>query len=213
MKQKDVFVQAEGNAWFARNAAAQAARVLPQDDDVLVQILRLPAPGPGANLLEIGFGDGTRLNWLRSNTGYICHGIEPSADAVTAARGLGLSVVQGTAETLPYADKSMDMLVFGFCLYLCDREDLFRIASEADRVLKNPGWLVIRDFYSPVPQKREYHHRSGLFSHKMDYRTLFDWHPGYTCYFHEVRHHATHAVTDDPSEWVATSVLRKNLSV
>lgn len=209
MKQKDVFAQAEGNAWFARNAAAQAARVLPQEDDVLEQIQRLPAPDPGANLLEIGFGDGTRLNWLRNNTSYACHGIDPAADAVTAAKGLGLDVVQGTAETMPYADKSMDMLVFGFCLYLCDREDLFRIASEANRVLKSPGWLVIRDFYSAVPQKREYHHCPGLYSHKMDYRRLFDWHPGYTCYFHELRHHADHTVTDDPSEWVATSVLRK----
>lgn len=212
MKQKEVFAQSEGNAWFSRNAAAQAARHLPQDDDVLVQILRLPQPAQGARLLEVGFGDGSRLDWLKGHTGYQCQGIEPSADAVAAASSKGLEVVQGTADRLPFDDGRFDALIFGFCLYLCDREDLFRIASEADRVLKNPGWLVIRDFYSAMPDKREYHHRPGVFSHKMDYRTLFSWHPGYTCYFHEVRHHASHAVTDDRGEWVATSVLRKNLA-
>ncbi len=101
--------------------------------------------------------------------------------------------------------------MFGFCLYLCDREDLFRIACEADRVLKNPGWLLIQDFYSPAPVKREYHHRSGLFTHKMDYRTLFTWNPSYVNLVHKVRHHSEGSYTDDPKEWVATSVLRKNL--
>jgi ubiquinone/menaquinone biosynthesis C-methylase UbiE len=211
MKQKEVFSQSEGNAWFSRNAAAQAARSLPYDDEVLMQVLRLPAPATGARLLEVGFGDGSRLNWLKENSTYDCSGIEPSTDAVASAGLRGLNVVQGTADRLPYDDHRFDLVIFGFCLYLCDRDDLFRIASEADRVLKNPGWLVIRDFYSTTPEKREYHHRSGLFSHKMDYRTLFTWHPGYTCYFQEVSHHSSHALTDDRTEWVATSVLRKNL--
>ena len=211
MKQKDIFIESEGNAWLQRNAAAQAARTLPQDDEVLVKILGLPAPAEGASLLEIGFGDATRLHWLKENTAYACHGIEPSTDAVAAAKRRGLDAVQGTADALPFPDSSFDVLIFGFCLYLADREDLFRIASEADRVLKNPGWLVIRDFYSVAPQKREYHHRSGMFSHKMDYRTLFSWNPGYTCQSHEVSHHSTHSFTDDTAQWVATSVLRKNI--
>jgi hypothetical protein len=86
---------------------------------------------------------------------------------------------------------------------------LFRIAAEADRVLKPNGWIVIHDFYSPTFVKREYHHRSGVFSRKMDYRTLFDWHPAYACLSHEVRHHADDGYTDERQDWVAVSVLRK----
>ena len=85
--------------------------------------------------------------------------------------------MQGTADRLPYRDGLFDVVVFGFCLYLCDREDLFRIASEADRVLNDQGWLIIHDFYSPVPTRRDYHHKTGIYSYKMDYKTLFEWHP------------------------------------
>lgn len=212
MKQKDVFLESEGNAWFERNAELLASRKLPDSDPALMEILKLDiAAKKGSKILEIGCGDGTRLAWLKEHRGFDCYGVEPSAQAVQAAAARGITACQGTAEKLPFEDKSFDIVVFGFCLYLCDRDDLFRVACEADRVLRNPGWLLILDFYSPVPLKREYHHRSGLFSHKMDYRTLFSWNPGYTSYSHQVRHHSNSGFTDDQTEWTATSLLRKNL--
>ena len=45
----------------------------------------------------------------------------------------------GTADKLPFEDQSVDILVYGFCLYLCDREDMFNIAAEANRVIKSSG--------------------------------------------------------------------------
>lgn len=141
-----------------------------------------------------------------------CKGIEPSVEAVALARQNGLEVYQGTAGSLPFPDKSFDIVIFGFCLYLCDRDDLFRIAQEADRVLMNPGWLIIHDFFSPTPLEKVYHHLPELFSFKMDYRKLFTWHPAYTCFRHTILHHEKHQYTDDPQEWVATSVLRKCLA-
>jgi len=211
VRQRDVFLRSEGNAWFKRNAVAAPARGLPGSDALLAEIPGLSGVSlRGAKVLEIGCADGARLQWLNENLGCDCRGLEPSAQAVEAAKARGVEAQQGTAEQLPYDDGVFDIVMFGFCLYLCDREDLFRIACEADRVLKNPGWLLILDFYSPTPAKREYHHARGLFSFKMDYRTLFTWHPGYTCYSHRIRHHAHDGYTDDPNEWVATSVLRKN---
>lgn len=211
MKQKNIFLELEGDAWFRRNAGALATRKLPESDPVLTEILNLPSNGRETRVLEIGCGDGTRLNWLRENRGFVCSGVDPSAQAVAVAQGRGIEACQGTADRLEFADGTFDIVIFGFCLYLCDREDLFRIAFEADRVLKNPGWLVILDFYSQTPLKREYHHRSGLFSHKMDYRALFTWNPAYTSFSHKVRHHSEDGYTDDRTEWIATSVLRKNL--
>jgi ubiquinone/menaquinone biosynthesis C-methylase UbiE len=211
MKQKEIFLQSEGNAWFTRNQQGVAARKLPDDDPLLCEILDIyNHTGAGVKVLEIGCGEGTRLAWLKENLNADCYGIEPSAQAVTAACAKGLNVQQGTADVLPFDDQSFDIVIFGFCLYLCDREDLFRIASAADRVLRAPGWLMILDFFSPVPHAKTYHHRPGVQSYKMDYRTLFNWHPDYACMTHKVRHHSEGGYTDDQDEWMAVSILRKH---
>lgn len=211
MRQRDVFLESEGDAWLARNPPGGAAMALPDSDELLLAILQLPVrqTGPAIKALEVGCGRGTRLAWLSQNRGFECHGLEPSAKGVEEAKAQGVMAQQGTADSLPFDAASFDIVIFGFCLYLCDREDLFRIACEADRVLRNPGWIVIRDFFSPTPTQRPYHHRSGVFSYKMDYRLLFAWHPGYCNYFHKLGHHIDGNYTDDVDEWVATSIMRK----
>lgn len=210
MKQKEIFLQSEGDAWFTRNQQGVATRELPDDDALLREIIDfLPVNTKGPKVLEVGCGDGTRLAWLKDNLHADCYGIEPSVQAVATACAKGINVQQGTADVLPFDNQSFDIVIFGFCLYLCDREDLFRIANEANRVLRMPGWLMMMDFYSPIPQARAYHHRPGVQSYKMDYRTLFTWHPDYECMTHKVRHHSEMGYTDAPDEWVAVSVLRK----
>lgn len=210
MTQKGVFLASEGDAWFERNHDAIRRRALPDDDAVLSEILSLGADTiRGLTVLEVGCGEAARLAWMQEHLAAKCLGIEPSAKAVSAGRARGVDVRQGTADALSCADGSVDIVIFGFCLYLCDRDDLFRIASEANRVLRAPGWIVIEDFYSAAPVSNVYHHRPGVLTHKMDYRTLFTWHPQYECFTHKVRRHGQSSYTDDPNEWVATSVLRK----
>lgn len=209
MKQKDIFLGSEGDAWLERNQAALARRRLPDEDPVLSELLSLPGIDKKMCVLEIGCGDGARLGWLKENRGSRCSGIDPSAQSVTSAKQHGIRAIQGTADQLPFEAGEFDLVIFGFCLYLCDRDDLFRIAQEADRVLRTPGWLVINDFYSPAPISQAYKHRPGLFSHKMDYRELFSWNPSYTCMTHKVRHHQDANYSDQPDEWVAVSVMRK----
>lgn len=212
MKQKEIFLHSEGDAWFTRNVQSIAGKKLPDDDPLLRELLKLPPMKAGGKIsvLEVGCGEGTRLAWLKNNLDVDCYGIDPSAQAVLAACSKGIKAQQGTADHLAFDDKSFDIVIFGFCLYLCDREDLFQIASEADRALKTDGWLMIMDFFSPTPRAKIYHHRPGLQSFKMDYRTLWDWHPDYECITHQVRHHSNASYTDDPDEWVGISVLRKS---
>jgi ubiquinone/menaquinone biosynthesis C-methylase UbiE len=207
-KQKQIFLDSEGNSWLSRNQKVVDSRPLPQGDPLLIELSNFNLP-KGTKVLEIGCGHGRRLTWMRENLGFLCSGIEPSGEAVELAKSNGINAYQGTADELPFSDSTFDLLIFGFCLYLCDRNDLFRIAQEADRVLKDPGWLIIHDFYSPTPCRRPYTHYPGLFSHKMDYRTLFTWHPSYTCLNHQVRHHENNLYTDNPQEWVAISTIRK----
>lgn len=212
MKQKEVFLLGEGDAWFRRNADALLQRGLPESDSLLMEILGLWQDLPardGVRVLEVGCGPGARLAWLQNNMGFDCHGIDPSAEAVEVAVSGGVKAQIGTADKLPYEKHAFDVVIFGFCLYLCDREDLFNIAAEADRILKNPGWLLIKDFYSPMPIARQYHHKAGINTYKMDYRKLFLWNPDYHLFSHRVTHHENDCYTDAPQEWVATSVLRK----
>lgn len=211
MKQKEIFLSSEGDAWFARNKASLAEKYArPHDDPVLRELSDLLHDADrGTRILEVGCGDGGRLAYLASRYGADCVGLDPSADAAAAARASGIQVIQGTAESLPFDGRAFDVVIFGFCLYLCDRDDLFLIAAEADRVLRSPGWLVIYDFFSPSPTARPYRHRLGVQSYKMDYRSLFTWHPGYVCVTHKVRHHDNWTYTDRVDEWVAVSLLRK----
>ena len=215
MRQKDIFLQSEADAWYERNREACAAQDFALDP-IGAAILDI-AHSRGATeaplkILEIGCGEGRRLAWLGQQIEADINGIDPSAKAVSEASKRGVDAVQGTAEKLPYEDGEFDVLAFGFCLYLCDTQDLFLIAQQADRVLKSEAWLIIQDFHSIMPTRRAYHHKAGIYSHKMDFRKLFDWHPAYACYSHRVVHHVTREFCDDPQEWVATSLLRKRSS-
>lgn len=209
-QQKDIFLASEADAWFERNQQALQKRNF-AEDTVVQAVIEIAKPSHDARIgvLEIGCGEGRRLEWLAEQLNVDVYGLEPSTKAVEQACLRGVKTQRGTADDLPFENASFDIVIFGFCLYLCDRQDLFRIAAEADRVLKPDGWIVINDFFAPTPTKREYHHKPGIYSYKMDYRTLFDWHPAYTCYAHKLSQHGINEFTDDPQEWVGTSVLRK----
>lgn len=129
--------------------------------------------------------------------------------SVEEARKKGVRAERGTADQLPFEAESFDIVIFGFCLYLCDREDLFQIVQETDRALKKEAWPVVGGFFSATPTKLAYHHKKGIYSFKMDCRKIFEWHPAYTCYSHKLNHHEKTEFTDVSQEWVAMSVLRK----
>ena len=213
-RQKEIFLASEADAWFERNREAVARQDLTQDP-ICRAVMEFAAlsntNGAPLSILEVGCGEGLRLSWLATRLGAQVHGIEPSAKAVAAARERGVDARRGTADSLPFAGASFDIVLFGFCLYLCDPEDLFRIAAEADRVLKAPSWLVVHDFFARTHASRPYHHMAGVMSNKMDFRRLFDWHPAYTCYSQRLSAHGLPGFSDDPQEWVSTSILRKQV--
>ena len=213
-KQKEIFLNYEGNAWFERNHINIQKTEFGLKDLIIQAISKClqKKPFPKKKLLEIGCGEGKRLHWISENLDLECYGVEPSEKAVALANSKDAKVIQGTADSLDFENNKFDFVVFGFCLYLCDRSDLFQIAKEADRVLKDNGYLIICDFYSTAHTKNEYHHLPGIFSFKMDYRKLFDWHPNYTCFYHEVRNHETNeAALDNKNNWVSISVIKKSL--
>jgi SAM-dependent methyltransferase len=213
IKQKQIFLETEGDAWHLRNQAILRNKML--DKDLIIQELlsiQKIEVNRQLNILEIGCGNGYRLDWLQKNTNATCYGIEPSKQAVKIAMSNGLQVRQGTADLLPFDRNSFDIIVFGFCLYLCDRDDLFKIAAEADRVCKNPGWIIIQDFYNSNFTSNDYHHLEGLKTFKMDYRSIFTWHPFYECTNHKIIDHEQHSYNDIKNNWISISTIRKNSS-
>lgn len=168
-KQKDIFLLSEGNAYFHRNKNKYKT-----PDPVLDAISALKLKP--RSVLEIGCGDGWRLGQLKGSS---CFGIDPSLDATNyGTKKYGAHLMRGTAENIAAMSESFDAVIFGFCLYLCDREDLFKIAAEADRVLKDRGYLFIYDF-NQESEDVPYKHRDGVVSYKMNYGRMFDWHPSY----------------------------------
>ncbi|MCF8495327.1 MAG: class I SAM-dependent methyltransferase [Alphaproteobacteria bacterium] len=209
--QKTIFLNGEGDGWNARNRIVGDRLADKRKTDPVLQVLN-ETENPPARVLEIGAGNGWRLSILKERwPGAEFFGLDPSAQAVAEAQQ-GLHLQQGTAEDLPFEDKSFDLVIFGFCLYLCDRADLFKIAAEADRILRENGQLLIYDFHADPAYRNPYTHAEGLYSYKMDYSTLFSWNPAYRLIEKHVILHP--GCTDEtPDNRVSVSVLHKDTAL
>lgn len=177
MKQSTAFLRGEGDKFYARNFNKS------REPDPVFEAIKDNKIKPNT-VLEIGCGDGWRLRMFRQNLGAVCYGIDPSKDAINDApqsvEKYGITCWRGTADELVgVKDNSIDMVIYGFCLYLVDRDDLFKVAAECDRVLRDGGHICIHDFHSSRPYSRVYEHEPTLKSYKQDYAALWLANPAY----------------------------------
>ena len=165
--QKEIFLAGAGTAWIERNKDK-----VPLNPDPVMDAIRLAEIKPTA-ILEVGCGNGWRVKAMQTAFPdcYIA-GIDPAIGDNPLS--------QGTADQLDrFFSESCDLIIYGFCLYLCDREDLFKIVAEGDRVLKIGGHLVIHDFFNFPPYRKIYEHDPRLCSYHMDYPSLWMVNPQY----------------------------------
>ena len=211
-KQKQYFLDNEGDAYLLRNYDNLKQKIYDLNDPIINSVNKCLKKKfhNKMQLLEIGCGDGKRLHWMSDAFKLKCFGVEPSKKAVKLANSNKVRVIKGTADILDFESNKFDFVVFGFCLYLCDREDLFQIAKEADRVLKQEGYIIIYDFYSLKYSIKNYHHLKGLNSYKMDYKKLFDWHPYYNLTFKKIFKKKNGIFTKDKNNWTSLTVMKKN---
>jgi ubiquinone/menaquinone biosynthesis C-methylase UbiE len=206
MSQKVKFSAIEGDKYFERNKN----KLVCSDDDPIIQAIAQLELIP-KNILEIGCSNGFRLNLLNKIYKSDCWGIDPSAQAIQEGKKefKELTLEKGTADALPYENEMFDMVIFGFCLYLCDRSDLFKIAYESDRVLNNLGNIVVLDFYTTFPYRNHYAHHSGLYSYKMNYSHMYLWNPAYILKYQKIFFHPPikEGTADD---MVSVMILEKN---
>jgi ubiquinone/menaquinone biosynthesis C-methylase UbiE len=207
MSQKKVFTTIEGDKYYERNKSVLKG----SDNDPIIHGIAQLELSP-KRVLEIGCSNGWRLNLLNKFYKSDCWGIDPSADAIREGKKEfeAVNLERGTADALPYENQMFDLVIFGFCLYLCDRNDLFKIAYEADRVLVDLGNIVIFDFHPPFQYKNHYSHNKELFSYKMNYSNLFLWNPAYTLRYQKMFYHPplTNGTNDD---MVSVMILQKNI--
>ncbi len=206
LNQKKIFLKSEGNSWFDRN------NQYIKTDSIDVAIIKKYTEGSGKKILEIGCSNGSKLSIFKGdNEGF---GVDPSEKAIQEGNIAypDLELVLGTCDDLDFQDNFFDVVVFGFCLYLVDRDLLFRTLSEADRVLKDKGFLIITDFDTPLNIKKKYHHFDGVYSYKQQYENLFLSNPIYT--LAEKKSFSHHGVDFHPDldERVSTVVLYKDIN-
>jgi SAM-dependent methyltransferase len=206
--QKDAFAKSEGDAWFSRNPkeANDQARLLVQS----VQALGAKPQ----RVLEVGCAGGAPLNVIQEAFEAECFGIEPSAKAVEYANATypNIKCAIGTADNLEFDDGEFDLVVLGFCLYLTDPQHHFRTAWQIDRVLRNKGLVVIKDFLAPSPYKNTYTHLPGLFARKMPWADMLLWHPSYSLLSRVYMEHGD-PFTFAPDERVGIDILYKDSTV
>jgi SAM-dependent methyltransferase len=203
VKQKDIFLESEGNAWLERNRAKLGERDPVSDAIESVQL------NP-KSILEVGCANGWRLAKLRDRYGCEVTGIEPSLRACIEAADLKVPVIHGSASMLPFAPEKFDVIVFGFCLYMADTSDWLRIAAEADTVLRDDGHIIIHDwgdFKKPYSVIYEHDHR--MVSWHFDFANLWLAHPQYSLN-HRFRKHRFLPSSDDDSDLECVTFLRKN---
>jgi SAM-dependent methyltransferase len=171
LRQSTAFYGGEGDAWYDRNKDAVLNPIVVRE---LTGIKCDPQ-----TIVEIGCSHGRYLNEMHKHYNCACIGYDPSLAAINVGKELypSLDLRLGTARA--FFGMPIDILVFGFCLYLVDRAELHSIVADADWCLRGGGYIVIHDFDPPAPQITPYHHKEGIFSYKMDYAALWLANPAY----------------------------------
>jgi ubiquinone/menaquinone biosynthesis C-methylase UbiE len=170
---KEYFLKKGGDDYFYRNKN----KIINFKNELLSKVILDNLNNKVFNVLEVGCGDGRRLLYLNKKYKKInFFGIDPAS---VALKNKKIFLKKGTADQLPFKKNFFDVIIYGFCLYLTDNQDLIKIVFEADRVLKKNGIIVILDFYSKKIKYREFSHKPGHYVRKMDYSKLFSWNPNY----------------------------------
>ena len=171
--QKKIFLDFEGDNYYERNKDL----LFNKDDLVFKKIIKLNKKKKINNLLEIGCGDGFRLDLIYNKLKTNCFGIDPSKKAVKSSHNSNIKISRGTADKLNFSSEMFDVVIFGFCLYLVDIEDLIKVVYETDRVLKKNSYIIIYDFYSKKSRTLPYKHNKKIKVHKYDFSNIFLWNP------------------------------------
>lgn len=221
MDAKNIFLEKEGDAWFARNKVQLKAEKVTTGINILEEFINREKKTEQLSffskskwkILEIGSSSGYNLSYLEERYNCECYGIEPSLEAVNEGKenykGRAIELVQGTADDLPYKDNEFDVVILGFCMFWIDRKYLMKAYAEADRVLKEGGLMVITDFDTEIPFKRLNKHNEYINTFKMNYANFLLNTPQYYLIEKKSYSHLGPFFHRDLQERISTQILFK----
>ena len=217
MSQKDIFLGGEGDSWYSRNASSLQkidAASPPQDVVYMLDTLH-PFQDEIHTVLEIGCSNGIKLELVCERLNAKGFGLDPSPAAVgegnSRSKSADLNLIVGTSDDLPFETGSIDLVNFAFCLYLVDRDALLKSLAEADRVLRPGGFLAITDFDPGFKHRRQYNHKTDVFSFKQDYGSFFTSTGFYYLFGKKCFSHKQKYFDRDPNERISTSLFLKEV--
>jgi len=106
--------------------------------------------GPSSRLADIGAGTGLLARRFAGRAGYVV-AIEPNAAMrrwMQAGDGPALEIIAGSAEAIPLADQSVELITVGQALHWFQAEPA---RAEFRRILKPGGWLAVMGNHSTDP--------------------------------------------------------------
>jgi ubiquinone/menaquinone biosynthesis C-methylase UbiE len=150
-----VMVEMEPNRLDYDRCVAEYARHRRVHPAVVEELIASALLNPETHVLDIGCGTGNYAAALQAATGCRVSGIDPAANMLDRARGAAVweALEQGSAERLPFADRSFDLVMSTDVIHhVRDRNAFFR---EAARVLRRGGQLTtVTDSHDDIARRR-----------------------------------------------------------
>jgi ubiquinone/menaquinone biosynthesis C-methylase UbiE len=118
-------------------------------------IMAALVPLPGAKVIDVGCGNGRITRLIAAASAQVI-GIDPGQKQLERARAdapvNGETYIEGSAENLPVADASADIVFFFNSLHHVPEAVMDKALDEARRALKPQGWLFIAEPLAEGPQ-------------------------------------------------------------
>ena len=117
------------DAWYERHKFAYLSEL-----EAIKKVL--PDAAKKTRGLEVGVGTGRFASPLS-----IANGIDPSTEMAKVAQSRGIKIKIGNGENLPYRNEEFDYVLIA--ITICFVQEPKKVISEAKRVLKNQGKIIL----------------------------------------------------------------------